>query len=79
MTAARRRSSRVTALAERRGRLGLLAGPVRVIHPAIRVVGCPWRYDHRWHHYEVPLQRLDAVTAAIKTSGHEVDTRSATW
>lgn len=57
----------------------LAFGPVRVIQPAIRAVGCAWQYDSLLHCYKVPRDRLDDVIAAIESAGHRVDVPMPGW
>lgn len=45
---------------------GIIPGPVRVIHPAIKRVGCVWQYDRRRHAFLVPIRHLDAVLIEIE-------------
>lgn len=45
----------------------LFHGPVRVIAPAIRTVGCPSMYDPKRHAYSVPVKWADDVAVAIET------------
>ena len=51
---AARRAWVVTATTTRHG--GIIAGPVRAIHPAINLIGCDHQYNHRRHEYNVPIQ-----------------------
>jgi hypothetical protein len=66
MTRASRSSSPVKIIVEQTARSGRIFGPVRIIHPAIKQVGCPWQYDHRRHAHLVPVQYLDDVLVAIE-------------
>lgn len=64
---------------EQTARSGVLYGPVRVVHPAIKAVGCPWQYDHRRHAYLIPRQHIDDVMVAIELAGHAVQMRMPQW
>jgi hypothetical protein len=64
---------------ERTGWSAILHGPVRVIHPAIRQVGCYWQFDHTRRTYEVPAAAMPAITSAIEVAGHIVKNGAPTW
>lgn len=55
----------VTVRVRRTHHSGQIEGPVRVIHPLLRALGCPWQYDHRAH-YLVPIQHLDDLVADME-------------
>jgi hypothetical protein len=46
---------------------GILAGPVRVLHPVIKFVDCKFQYDNRRHEYHVPKRYLDEIMVALET------------
>jgi hypothetical protein len=78
MTGTGRRKANVVTV-ERSERTAALRGLVRVVHPAIRRAGCEWEYDHFRHAYEVPLGRLDDVTAALERAGHIIRFAATGW
>lgn len=73
----RGRPSGCTVRVTRTKASGLLAGPVRAVHPAIKRAGCAWQYDPRAHAYRVPLHALRDVVTALELAGHEVFTGGA--
>lgn len=46
-----------------------VAGPVRLVHPVLRDLACPWRYESRLHGYVVPVQQLPAVVTCLRARG----------
>jgi hypothetical protein len=74
MTVVHRRPNRAVITVAFRPHSGVLHGPVRVVHPTLRALGCPWQYDHRKHAFLVPVQRLDAVIVIvdIEARGHVI-------
>lgn len=70
------RSKPVSVTVEHTRQSGVVHGPVRVVHPAIRLVGSPGEYDGLQHAYRVPGDMLDDVTAAIEAAGHTVHPQS---
>lgn len=79
MTAVRRRTRPLTVRVDQLRHSGVLYGPVRVVAPAIKRVGCSAQYDNRLHAFKVPLQRLDDVMVAIELDGHHVQLGMASW
>lgn len=73
----RTKPSGCTVTVSRMKASGVLAGPVRVLHPAIKRAGCAWQYDPRAHTYRVPVQHLDDVLAVLELAGHRVEMAAA--
>lgn len=79
MTAAKRRTKPLTVTVEQMRFSGVLKGPVRAIHPAIKRVGCAWQFEPRTHAYKVPLQALDRVLVELEMAGHAVQVQMPGW
>jgi hypothetical protein len=79
MVAAAKVRPRITATTTKN--TGIIIGPVRIIHPAIKLVGCVYQYDNRRHHYKIPIRYLDDVLVAIEVGGSKaiVEVVSALW
>ncbi len=69
----------LTVTVEQTRHSAVISGPVRVVHPAIKAVGCAWQYDHRRHAYLVPRRHLDDVSVAIELAGHHVQLEMSPW
>ena len=72
MSVVHRRPNRAVITVEFKQHSAVVHGPVRVVHPTLRALGCPWQYDHRKHAFLVPVQRLDDVIADIEARGHVI-------
>lgn len=80
MTTPRRRAKPLTVTAWQRTPItSVLRGPVRVIHPALKLVDCPYQWDAKISSYLLPARRLDDVLAAIELDGHHVQLELAPW
>lgn len=79
MTATRRPAKPLTVNVAETRHSGVIEGPVRAIHPAIKKIGCAWQYDHARHAYLVPRQALDDIMVAIEVAGHIVNYAAPLW
>lgn len=76
---ATRRATGKTVEVEELRHSGRLTGNVRIIHPILKDVGCPWQYDPRRHAYLIPKRHLDDAMARLELAGHVVQYRAAGW